>query len=77
MGADNYSMVMLSMAPSQPQLKASNSQARQLVKRLEQLILEILNQIAEELNASIASQRDVGDWKGPGGVVIAAVCVAK
>ena len=36
-----------------------------------------LKPIADELNAAIVSQRDVGDWRGPGGVVIAAVCVAK
>ena len=36
-----------------------------------------LKPIADELNASIEGLRGVGDWKGPGGVVIAAVCVAK
>jgi hypothetical protein len=36
-----------------------------------------LEPISVELNAAIASKRDIGDWRGPGGVVIAAVCVAK
>ena len=36
-----------------------------------------LKPIADELNAAITSQREVGDWRGPGGVVISAVCVAQ
>jgi len=36
-----------------------------------------LSPIADELNAAIESKREIGDWRGPGGVVIAAVCVAK
>ena len=36
-----------------------------------------LEPISDELNAAITSKRDIGDWRGPGGVVIAAVCVVK
>ena len=36
-----------------------------------------LEPISDELNAAIASKREIGDWRGPGGVVIAAVCVVK
>jgi hypothetical protein len=36
-----------------------------------------LKPVADELNADIVSKREVGEWRGPGGVVISAVCVAK
>ena len=36
-----------------------------------------LKPIADELNADTVSKREVGDWRGPGGVVISAICVAQ
>ena len=60
-----------------PALESMEFESKETCEAARTAYLADLKPIADELNEVIASKREIGDWRGPGAVVIAAVCVAK